>query len=216
VFSATYTLSGIFQAWKSQYFNFKTSRTFSGLYEPCDAVDRYSHAFPRHQPELDTLYMKAKCNSWETTNEAAYMDPKLQRNPALMANVDTELDEFEARPELPLADCYNCNVRPRDRVHPSIVEEQYQSAQRAESQPSWTTMCSSDVAEISRGAITSKIKHAIKLKTNPARLAQLLQPSLAFCFSLQPISKWPRTGRCAVIGCKLKQDANEGCNSCAS
>ena len=33
------------------------------------------------------------------------------------------------------------------------------------------------------GAITSKIKHAIKLKTSPARLAQLLQPSLAFCFS---------------------------------
>jgi len=28
-----------------------------------------------------------------------------------------------------------------------------------------------------KGAITSKIKHAIKLKTSPARLAQLLQPS---------------------------------------
>jgi len=52
------------------------------------------------------------------------------------------------------------------------------------------------------GAIASKIKHAIKLKTSLARLAQLLQPSLAFCFSLQPI-----TGRCAVIGCKLKQNA---------
>jgi len=25
-----------------------------------------------------------------------------------------------------------------------------------------------------------------------------------------------QTGRCAVIGCKLKQNANEGCNSCAS
>ena len=36
-----------------------------------------------------------------------------------------------------------------------------------------------------KGAITSKIKHAIKLKTSPARLAQLLQPSLSFCFSLQ-------------------------------
>jgi len=33
-----------------------------------------------------------------------------------------------------------------------------------------------------KGAITSKIKHAVKLKTSPARLAQLLQPSLAFCF----------------------------------
>jgi len=29
-----------------------------------------------------------------------------------------------------------------------------------------------------KGAITSKIKHAIKLKTSPARLAQLLQPSV--------------------------------------
>jgi len=37
-------------------------------------------------------------------------------------------------------------------------------------------------------AITSKIKHAIKLKTSPARLAQLLQPSLAFCFCLQPMT----------------------------
>jgi len=34
----------------------------------------------------------------------------------------------------------------------------------------------------------SKIKHAIKHKTSRARLAQLLQPSLAFCFSLQPIT----------------------------
>ena len=39
-----------------------------------------------------------------------------------------------------------------------------------------------------KGVITSKIKHAIKLKTSPARLAQLLQPSLAFCFSLQPMT----------------------------
>ena len=39
----------------------------------------------------------------------------------------------------------------------------------------------------SYGTITSKIKHAIKLKTSPARHAQLLQPSLAFCFSLQPM-----------------------------
>jgi len=41
---------------------------------------------------------------------------------------------------------------------------------------------------VSKGAITSKIKHAIKLKTSPARLAQLLQPPLAFCFSLQPMT----------------------------
>ena len=31
---------------------------------------------------------------------------------------------------------------------------------------------------VSKGAITSKIKHAVKLKTSPARHAQLLQPSL--------------------------------------
>jgi len=36
--------------------------------------------------------------------------------------------------------------------------------------------------------ITSKIKHAIKRKTSPARLALMLQPSLAFCFSLQPMT----------------------------
>ena len=41
-----------------------------------------------------------------------------------------------------------------------------------------------------KGAITRKIKHAIKPKISPARLtqytpvAQPLQPSLAFCFSL--------------------------------
>ena len=48
-------------------------------------------------------------------------------------------------------------------------------------------------------------------------LAQLLQPLLAFCFSLQPMTVVPsRTARYAVIGCKLKQNANEGCNSCAT
>ena len=39
-----------------------------------------------------------------------------------------------------------------------------------------------------KGAITSKIKHAMKHKTSPARLAQLLQPSLASSFSLQPMT----------------------------
>jgi len=47
-----------------------------------------------------------------------------------------------------------------------------------------------DVLEFpwSKGAITSKIKHAIRLKTSPARLTQLLQPSLAFSFILQPMT----------------------------
>ena len=39
----------------------------------------------------------------------------------------------------------------------------------------------------------------------------MLQPSLAFCFSLQPMTAYR-----PVIGCKLKQNAIEGCNSCAS
>jgi len=64
----------------------------------------------------------------------------------------------------------------------------------------------------SKRSITSKIKLAT------ARLAQLLQPSLAFCFSLQPMTVHHPVRRqwCTVIGCKLKQNANEGCNSCAS
>ena len=71
--------------------------------------------------------MKAKCNSWETTNEAAYVDPILQHNPALLANVDEDLDkdtdniEFDSSK---LLECWNCNVRPRVRVHPSLVEGQ--------------------------------------------------------------------------------------------
>ena len=43
--------------------------------------------------------------------------------------------------------------------------------------------CVDDCLGEPKGAITSKIKHAIKLKTSPARLAQLLQPS-AFYFIL--------------------------------
>ena len=49
----------------------------------------------------------------------------------------------------------------------------------SKSRPLWHGVCCQ-----TKGAITSKIKHAIKHKT---RLAQLLQPSLAFCFSLQPM-----------------------------
>jgi len=51
-----------------------------------------------------------------------------------------------------------------------------------------TTFSPSHSSRSSSGAITSKIIHTIKLKTSPARLAQLLQPSLAFCFSLQPLT----------------------------
>ena len=45
-----------------------------------------------------------------------------------------------------------------------------------------------------KGAITSKIKHAIKLKNQSCKtytpVAQLLQPLLAFCFSLQPMTAY--------------------------
>ena len=47
------------------------------------------------------------------------------------------------------------------------------------------------ISDVDNGAITREIKHAIKLKTSPARLAQLLQPSLAFCFSLLPMTAHP-------------------------
>ena len=53
---------------------------------------------------------------------------------------------------------------------------------------SYCQLCSQYVTALAKGAITSKIKHAVKLKTTPARLAQLLQRSLAFCFSLQPMT----------------------------
>jgi len=46
------------------------------------------------------------------------------------------------------------------------------------------------VEVIDKGAITSKIKLSIKHKASPARLAQLLQPSLAFCFTLQPMTAY--------------------------
>jgi len=70
-----------------------------------------------------------------------------------------------------------------------------------------------------KGAITRKIKHAIKHKTSAAKLAQLLQPSLEFCSSLQPMTAYHPVldgTPYAVIGCKLQQNANEGYNGCAT
>ena len=49
---------------------------------------RYSQAFPKHQSELDLPQDKAISNCWETTTRAAFCDPILQINPALLANVD--------------------------------------------------------------------------------------------------------------------------------
>ena len=51
-------------------------------------------------------------------------------------------------------------------------------------------LCARKVRVLFKGAITSKVKHAIKLKTTPAKLAQLLRSSLAFCFSLQPMTAY--------------------------
>jgi len=64
-----------------------------------------------------------------------------------------------------------------------------------------------------KGAITSKLKHEIKLKTSPARLAQRLQPSLGFCFSLQPMTAHRPVRRHWL---QAKTNSNEGYNSCAS
>ena len=69
---------------------------------------------------------------------------------------------------------------------------------------------------VSKGAITSIIKHAIKHKTSPARFAQLLQPSLAFCFMLQPTTAYrPLLDGTPSLAESYKQNANEGCSSCA-
>jgi len=63
------------------------------------------------------------------------------------------------------------------------------------------------VTVVYKGAITSKIKHAIKHKTT-----KQVPQDLHKCCTTVASSR----GRYAVIGCKLKQNANEGCNSCAS
>jgi len=41
-----------------------------------------------------------------------------------------------------------------------------------------TNMLTNVTVFVRKGAITSKIKHAIKVKTSPARIARLLQPSV--------------------------------------
>jgi len=73
----------------------------------------------------------------------------------------------------------------------------------------------SDFKTAHSGAITSKIKPAIKHKTSPARLAQLLQPSLAFCFSLLPATAH-RPVRCHWLQAKTKcyWGLQQLCKSC--
>jgi len=68
--------------------------------------------------------MKAKCSSWETTNEAGYVDPRLQRNPALLANTDEAMDNTDPPVYNPSQlQCWNCNVRPTQRNHPSLLQQ---------------------------------------------------------------------------------------------
>lgn len=45
-----------------------------------------SHAFPGHQPDLDSPKLKDIYNSYETTSRAAYMDPKTKREPLKTAS----------------------------------------------------------------------------------------------------------------------------------
>jgi len=66
---------------------------------------------------------------------------------------------------------------------------------------------------LAEGEIASKIKHTIKLKTSPARLAQLLQPSLAFCFNLQPMTAH-RPVRRHWLQAKTKWGLQQLCKSC--
>ncbi|XP_069115861.1 cilia- and flagella-associated protein 68-like [Argopecten irradians] len=42
---------------------------------------RHSHAFPGHQPEIDSKSSKAVYNSWETTTRSSYVDPRIRVQP---------------------------------------------------------------------------------------------------------------------------------------
>ncbi|KAL8588757.1 hypothetical protein ACOMHN_042099 [Nucella lapillus] len=46
---------------------------------------RYSHAYPHHQPELDTENLKAIYSSWKTTYRADYLDPRWRTKPVVVA-----------------------------------------------------------------------------------------------------------------------------------
>lgn len=43
--------------------------------------ERLPHAFSVHQPELDTPEHQAYCDSWQTTQRASYLDPRLRVEP---------------------------------------------------------------------------------------------------------------------------------------
>ena len=83
--------------------------------------------------------------------------------------------------------------------------ERYVFAKRSETASQTTKRYQIPAAPTcTKGAITSKLKlkHAIKLEASPSRLVhvQLLQPSLAFCFSLQPMTAYrPGLDGCATV-----------------
>ena len=79
------------------------------------------------------------------------------------------------------------------------IESPEQSRQLTKKLRAFTKFCWVNI--LAKGAITSKIKHAIKHKTSPARLAQLLRPSLAFCFSLQPMTEYRPVRTCFMFYC---------------
>jgi len=69
-------------------------------------------------------------------------------------------------------------------------------------------------ASVFKGANTSKIKHAIKHKTSPARRAQLLQLSLAFCFSLQPMAAYRPENKMLMRAATVVQQPCKSCRTC--
>ena len=82
------------------------------------------------------------------------------------------------RPQLYLwVRAVSARCRPRSGLLPAATDLQHSVYQFA--------FC---LFSFAKGAITSKIQHAIKLKTSRARLAQLWQPSFAFSFSSQPMT----------------------------
>ena len=42
---------------------------------------KFPHAFPHHQPVLDTQQIKDVYNSFETTSRQAFVDPRVRKEP---------------------------------------------------------------------------------------------------------------------------------------
>lgn len=90
--------TGIGISGNSMYCHSLMSRNLNSYTCVSCILGRHPRGFPAHQPELDSPYLKAINNSWQTTNNAAYIDPKLQRNPALLLSEDPELNRCQEKP----------------------------------------------------------------------------------------------------------------------